>query len=68
MGLYNTLLVTSTYKNEGSITLGDIPNGALRDTKSSITFFLLFGMPSAFFKSIDINTLPNSGGVASSPP
>ena len=58
----------STNKNTGSITLADIPNGDLKDTKSSMAFFLLFGIPSAFFKSTEMITFPNSGGLLFSPP
>ena len=67
-GSYLTLVVTSTYKNSGSTTLGTVANGDLSLKKSSISLFLLSGIPSAFFKSTEIITLPNSGGSTSSPP
>ena len=67
-GSYLTSVFIWTNKNSGSITLGIIDKGDLSLKKSSISFFLLSGIPSAFFKSTDTITLPNSGGVASSPP
>ena len=67
-GSYLTSVLMFTNKNSGSITLGTTDSGDLNFKKSSISFFLLSGIPSAFFKSTDTITLPNSGGVASSPP
>ena len=67
-GSYLTSVLIWTNKNSGSITLGIIDKGDLSLKKSSISLFLLSGIPSAFFKSTETITLPNSGGDASSPP
>ena len=68
LGLYLTFVETSTNKNTGSKTFGLIDTGDLKDKKSSISAFLVFGIPSAFLRSTLTITLPNSGGSNSSPP
>ena len=67
-GSYLTSELMFKNKNSGSTTLGTVARGDLSLRKSSISFFLLSGIPSAFFKSTDTITLPNSGGVCCSPP
>ena len=55
-GSYLTSVLTLTNKNSGSITLGTTDKGDLSFKKSSMSFFLLSGIPSAFFKSTDTIT------------
>ena len=68
LGLYLTIVLTSTFKNTGLTIFGLIDTGDLKVKKSFMSACLLSGIPSAFFKSTLTITLPNSGGSNSSPP